>query len=77
MPTTKLSRIWMLPALLLSLSLTGCASLCAPSASTPVVVQESRPPKIDPRLMEPEKATYLEAVQRDLSSWRQKLTGSQ
>ncbi|MFN3886877.1 MAG: hypothetical protein ACK4MG_07955 [Aquabacterium sp.] len=68
---------WLLLAslLLLTMSLTGCASRCGPDVPS-VVVQDSRPPQIRPELLERESPTYSESVRQKLSDWGAKLTAS-
>lgn len=64
---------------LLSLLLAASLSACAPLQPQPsVLVTSPRLPPPDPRLMEPPQTpgSYSESVERDLSTWADRLTGS-
>jgi len=62
----------LLPLLVLSLSLVGCAT----SSPPPVVVQPAQIPPPPPELMvQPDLSeSYSDIVQRLLQTWRQRLT---
>ena len=61
----------LLPALLLALSSTGCAT-----NSPPLIVSPAKIPAPLPELVEPEdlSVSYSELVRNLLQTWRQKLT---